>query len=239
VSLQNGVRNVPALTERLGSTRVIAGMIFFNVVWRRPACFRRTTGGPILIERSPDQTVRARLEKLCGRLGAAGLEASLRDDLPAVQNTKLLFNLNNALCALTDRTIRDELLARDCRVVLAAAIREGLEIVARAGLPLARLGKLDPRLAARVLGLPTPLFRVVARGMLEIDPAARSSMWEDLTAGKPTEIDYLNGELVTMAERAGMRAPINAAIVGLIRAAEARGGSPALSPADLRRAIVG
>ncbi len=34
--------------------------------------------------------------------------------------------------------------------------------------------------------------------MLAIDPEARSSMWEDLTRGRPTEIDYLQGAVVAI-----------------------------------------
>jgi 2-dehydropantoate 2-reductase len=45
-------------------------------------------------------------------------------------------------------------------------------------------------------------------------------MWEDLEAGRPTEIDYLNGEVVRLAESLGRRAPVNERLVDLIRAAE-------------------
>ena len=55
-------------------------------------------------------------------------------------------------------------------------------------------------------------------------------MWQDLDARRPTEVDYLNGEIVRVAARAGMKAPLNARVVELIRAAEVAGaGSPKLS----------
>jgi 2-dehydropantoate 2-reductase len=57
--------------------------------------------------------------------------------------------------------------------------------------------------------------------MLAIDPHARTSMWEDLQAGRRTEIDYLNGEVVRLAESLGRRAPVNAKLVELIRGVEA------------------
>jgi len=56
--------------------------------------------------------------------------------------------------------------------------------------------------------------------MLRIDPEARSSMWEDLQAGRRTEIDYLNGAVVTLARASGRPAPANERIVELIRRAE-------------------
>ena len=38
-------------------------------------------------------------------------------------------------------------------------------------------------------------------------------MADDLAAGRKTEVDYLNGELVALAERLGTKAPVNRAIV--------------------------
>jgi 2-dehydropantoate 2-reductase len=64
------------------------------------------------------------------------------------------------------------------------------------------------------------LFKRIAAAALRIDPEARSSMWEDLQAGRRTEVDYLNGAVVALAERTGLDAPANRRIVALVHAAE-------------------
>ena len=46
-------------------------------------------------------------------------------------------------------------------------------------------------------------------------------MYDDLAAGRATEVDHLNGEVVRLAARLGRKAPVNAAIVELIKQAEA------------------
>jgi 2-dehydropantoate 2-reductase len=56
-------------------------------------------------------------------------------------------------------------------------------------------------------------------------------------AGHRTEVDYINGELVALAERLELDAPVNRRIVALIRAAEA--GATPLSPAELRLQVLG
>ena len=71
----------------------------------------------------------------------------------------------------------------------------------------------------------------------KIDARARSSMADDLAAGRKTEIDYINGELVKLAERLGLDAPVNRKVVELIRRAE--GGAPPWPPAELRREVLG
>ena len=59
---------------------------------------------------------------------------------------------------------------------------------------------------------------LIAARMLRIDVKARSSMAEDLRAGRVTEIDALCGEIVRLAERQHVRAPINARMVALVKA---------------------
>ncbi len=74
-----------------------------------------------------------------------------------------------------------------------------------------------------MLELPDRVFRLLAARAVAIDPQARSSMWDDLEAKRPTEIDQLQGEVVALAQRLGRAAPVNSALVGLVRAAEAGG----------------
>jgi 2-dehydropantoate 2-reductase len=70
--------------------------------------------------------------------------------------------------------------------------------------------------------------------MLAIDPEARSSTWEDLMRGRPTEVDSFQGEVLRLAARSGTETPLTQRIVSAIRQAEAaKAGPPALDPARL------
>ena len=45
----------------------------------------------------------------------------------------------------------------------------------------------------------------------------RSSMVHDLNAGRPTEVEFLNGYVVSKAREAGLDAPCNEAAVALVK----------------------
>ena len=62
-------------------------------------------------------------------------------------------------------------------------------------------------------------------------------MADDIAAARRTEVDYINGELVALADRLGTDAPINRKIVELIRRAEQ--GAPEWPAAALRREVLG
>jgi 2-dehydropantoate 2-reductase len=114
---------------------------------------------------------------------------------------------------------------------------EGLDLLKRADIEPATIGPISPTLLPRVINSPDWLFNNVFLRKWKIDAKARSSMADDLAARRKTEIDYLNGELVQLADRLQRRAPYNRAIVDLIRKAEA--GANPLPPAELRKAVLG
>lgn len=214
LSLQNGVRNVDLLRRELSRQVVLPGMVGFNVVHRGQGWLHRATAGGLMAARHPA------LERFRPAFAGAGMALQLRDDMLAVQWAKLLFNLNNAINALSDLPLRDQLARRDYRRCLALLQSEALKVLAAAGIKPARLSAVPPRLMPLLLRLPTWLFRLLARSDLSVGPLARSSTWEDLTAGRPTEVDYLNGEVVALAVEHQLDAPANARIVELVHAAE-------------------
>ena len=54
-------------------------------------------------------------------------------------------------------------------------------------------------------------------------PTQYSSTAQDLQRGRPTEIDYLNGEIVRLGQQTGQRAPLNKAIVQMVQHVEETG----------------
>jgi 2-dehydropantoate 2-reductase len=121
--------------------------------------------------------------------------------------------------------------------VFAAAMREGLQLLEAAKIQPAKVGAVGPRLLPYVIGSPDWLFNNVFIRKWKIDAKARSSMSDDLAHGRRTEVDYINGELIELAERIAADAPVNRKIVGLIRDAE--GGAGPWAPAELRREVLG
>jgi 2-dehydropantoate 2-reductase len=114
---------------------------------------------------------------------------------------------------------------------------EALAVLKAGGIRPARMEGVPPAAIPRILRLPNWLFRLVARRMLAIDPQARSSMWEDLQRRRATEIDYLQGAIVKLGQKSGMRMPLTERIIALVKQAEAAGaGSPGLSPDQINGA---
>jgi len=231
ISLQNGVSNVDVLKSELGGRfTVVRGMVPYNVAYLGDGHFHKGVAGDLYAEDRPE------MRELAASIGPSPAALSLSDDMLGVAWGKLLINLNNAVSALSGRTLLGELRERDYRRVFAASMREGLGLLDRAGIEPAKVGAVGPRMLPWIIGSPDWLFNNLFLKKWKIDAKARSSMADDLATGRRTEVDYINGELVALAERIGTNAPINHKVVELIRKAEA-GASP-LAPAELRREVL-
>jgi len=128
-------------------------------------------------------------------------------------------------------------------VALLVETAEALALLARAGILPARLTPIPPAWMPRVLGIPDAWFARLGRAMLSIDPLARSSMSDDLDAGRATEIDWINGEVVKLAQRVGQMAPVNGRLCELVQQAERSDVRPSWAGeallAELRAAAAG
>lgn len=217
ISFQNGMGNAEVLRKHLPRQTVLTGMVPFNVVNRGGGAFHQGSEGELEVQQN------AALAPFLAAFERAGLPLEQHADMLAVQWAKLLLNLNNAVNALSNMPLKAELSQRDYRRCLSLAQQEGLELLQAAGQPLAKLTPLPPRWIPKLLTVPDWLFRLLANRMLAIDPLARSSMWEDLQAGRTTEVDWLQGEIVRLAERLSRQAPVNQKLMSLVRAAEQGG----------------
>jgi 2-dehydropantoate 2-reductase len=231
ISLQNGVGNTSVLRERLPGRRVLAGMVPFNVVAPGAGRFHRATSGDIVIEQDDAGTAE--------RLSVPGLRMRASADIAGVQWGKLLLNLNNALNALADLPLRQQLAQRDWRRLFADQITEGLVALKAEGIRPVSPTPIPMNWLPHLLRLPDPVFAMLLGRTMKIDPEARSSMWEDLQRGRRTEIDYLQGVIVEIAERRRLPVPLSRRIVTLIKSAEAAGqgspkGSPKVTPDQVR-----
>jgi 2-dehydropantoate 2-reductase len=141
-------------------------------------------------------------------LERSGLEVEVLPDLRPAQWSKLVFNATvNGVAALTGLRHDGHFAARDEPSDLGHLVyelmAEGKRVAAAAGIELH-----DDPWEMNVLA--------TQRGS-----AHYPSMLEDVEAQQPTEVELINGSLVREAERAGVPAPLHAAVYRLVKAKEA------------------
>jgi len=202
VTLQNGIGNgetiaavVPAARVAIGMTDIPAGLL--------GAAHVRSPGRGAIRLWSMDGTDSAALRAIETLLAGAGFNCAATREIATDIWEKVAFNgALNALGAITRRT-NGELDNPDGRAIAHAVVDEAVA-------------------AGTALGVPVERARILAKidGALTQHRAHKGSMLQDVLAGRPTEIDFINGAIVRAAERAGLAAPVNQTLVRLVHLIE-------------------
>ncbi|MFM6973796.1 MAG: ketopantoate reductase family protein [Agromyces sp.] len=159
------------------------------------------------------------------------------DGFTGVMWTKLIFNMQNALPAITGLSVQDVAKDRYLRTLLAAAMREAARIGIALHVPFGPLPGLDAHIIRTIAR--SPLWRtrrMVAASARQMGPHPNlASMLQSIRRGRHTEIEFLNGAVVRAAESIGLDAPLNRALTALVHDLEATGQH--LTSRELRIAL--
>ena len=104
--------------ELAGKFTVVRGMVPYNVAYLGDGRFHKGVAGDLFADD------RAETRELATLIGQSPAALRLSDDMLGIAWGKLLINLNNAVSALSGRTLLEELRERDYRRVFAASMRE-------------------------------------------------------------------------------------------------------------------
>ena len=204
-SVQNGIGNEEAIAGHV--ERVVRGTTFpagrlvepGHVQWDVKG---DTTIGPF----EPSPAPAAEIERLAEACTRAGLPTSAVADARGPQWRKLIFNAaTNPVGALTGLTHGRVCENQGLRELVSGLVDEGKAVAAAQGIEL----DADPE----------ELIDHAARPDVAYDHKA--SMLQDVEARRPTEIDYLNGGIVRFGREHGVSAPLNEAILALVKGLEA------------------
>jgi 2-dehydropantoate 2-reductase len=187
-----------AIAAAIPRRHVIGCVVHIACSSPEPGLARHAFGNQLIIG-EPDGQLSARVHALAATLTQAGFAAPISKSIQADIWYKLWGNMTmNPVSALTgatgDRILDDPLILKFCLDVMAEAAAIGMAI----GCPIAQSGA-DRIAITRTLG------------------AFRTSMLQDVEAGKPVELDALVAAVREIGERAGIATPNIDTLLGLAR----------------------
>jgi 2-dehydropantoate 2-reductase len=208
VSLQNGVDNEEKLAAAVGDGHVVGGAAYIFAIIAGPGHIHHA-GGPTAI-RIGEWTGGAseRVGRLVDMCRGAGFGADEDAHIRTTLWTKFAF-----ICALAGTTAAIRLPIGEIRT--APASRELLRRVVSEVREIAR---------AEGIGLPDDLVERQLALTDSLEPVSYSSLYHDVTNGKPTELDALLGEVVRRGARAGAPTPASEALYAVLEPWQIRNG---------------
>jgi 2-dehydropantoate 2-reductase len=197
---QNGVRNegiAAAYFNRVFGVMVRVGAVYIT---DGEVVARRDPPGWYIIGKYPEGTDEL-AEHVAEGIREAGYFTRVTADVMPYKWGKLMANLGNAVGAITSVDWESMM------PLFRAASEEGAVIAAQAGIRW---------ISQEDVAKDWPEITAPLRGQLQTE--AQSSTWQSLARHQGSvETDFLNGEIVRVAERLGLKAPINEKLTEITR----------------------
>ncbi len=198
LSLQNGVDNAERLQATIGHP-VIPAVVYVATEMAGPGHVRHHGRGELVIAPSPASA------DIAATLGSAGVPVQVSDNVASALWAKLVLNCAyNALSAITRLPYGEIMNSPGLAVpqVMQDIVHECQRVAQASG-----------------IALPADTLDAVLR-LAATMPAQMSSTAQDLARGKRSEIDHLNGYIVSRGEVLGIATPVNRLLHTLVRLLE-------------------
>lgn len=200
ISLQNGIDNEERIAARIGAEHVVGGAAFLFAHRAGPGHLRHTGGPARIVFGEMDGRRSERVEAFLAECERAGIAAEVAPDVQVALWSKFVF-----LCA---------------QAGLTAATREPIGVIREIPETAALFRRVMEEIAAlgraEGVALPDDLVERQVEFAASLEPHARSSLYDDMVAGRPMELEALLGEVVRRAARAEIAAPVSAALYGVL-----------------------
>jgi len=206
ISVQNGLGNLEIIAREFGEARTIGARVIFGAQVKSPGTVTVTVyADKVLLGAISELGPRDKLEAVADDLNAAGIPTQVVEDILTHIWGKVLYNcaLNplGAILGVPYGALGDN---PETRELMQRVIEEIYQVAAAKGVKLSH-----PTAAA--------YFQHFMARLLPPTAAHWPSMWQDLAAGRRTEIEALNGAICRYGQETGVATPYNDAISRLMR----------------------
>ena len=226
VTMQNGIRSDDQVAGLFRKENIISSVVVFSgqflesgkVSYSIP--FSKTAlliGEPFGNNGNRLQTLSALLNKAIG--------TDISEDIRAAHWTKLIWNLQTTVPAITGLSYQDSYQYPKVRELTINLLKEGLKVIQAAGIKTGDVPgfPMEPILtmAREPLPIASSLLKKIAESLGKVP--VLGSTWQSIKRGKNTEVDYLNGEIVTLGKRMEILTPANSLMVEMVHQVETTG----------------
>lgn len=209
LTMQNGVEAPDVVQRYLPHNPIIAASAFIGARIEEPGVINHSAAGHIRLGLyKPSERAEHVLNQLIQAWSKAGVDAQcvskdVPEDVHVMLWHKMLWNCGfNAITALTCRYAKDIATEPDTKRWVKSAMQETV-------------------LVAQAMGVILPKDAINQHLALTLKAGeVKTSMWQDIEHGRPTEIETMNGYVAKQGKVLGIETPVNDFLSSLIRAAD-------------------
>lgn len=220
LTTQNGIQADDIAAKYIPKENIISSIVMFGATYLGAGSILHNFEGSWIIgrpfTRNDDKAVR--ISEALNKIFPTLVSSEIR----GMKHLKLFVNANNCIPAILGMSMQESFSDTNISRIGIAIWREGLKIVNKAGINLVSLPDFPLERLTKLTSLPLEEAAKIYSGImlnLSKEPLY-GSILQSIKRGKSSEIDYINGEFVLLAEKNKLKAPLNAKLVEMVHRVE-------------------
>jgi 2-dehydropantoate 2-reductase len=221
LTTQNGVSADNIVAKYIPKENIISSIVMFGSTYLEPGKIVHNFEGSWIIGRIFDKNDEKAVE--ITKILSEAFPEILSEDLKGMKYLKIFVNANNCIPAILGVSMQ-EAFSDDIEVsrISVAIWKEGMNIVQKAGINLVSLPDFGVEKITKLTSLPAfEAAKIFSMIMVNLSrEPLYGSILQSIKRKRPSEIDYINGEFVRLAESSGIEAPLNKKLTEMVHVVE-------------------
>ena len=220
LTTQNGVRADSLVARHLREENIISSIVMFGATSLEDGKVIHNFDGPWIIGKMFGQndsvvtTLQATLNAIFPTI--------ITDDIRGMKYLKVFVNANNCIPAILGMSMQEAFIDPAVSRISINIWKEGLEILSKSGITVMSLPDFPLERLTGLIAMPMDQAATIFSGIminLSKEPLY-GSILQSIKRGRSSEIDFINGEFVTLAKENGLTAPLNRKLVEMVHVVE-------------------
>jgi 2-dehydropantoate 2-reductase len=223
LTTQNGIVADDIVLKYVKPAKIISSIVMFAATYLEPGKIVHNFDGNWIIGKmfshndSKVSVVKEVLEK--------AFPTVITQDIKGMKYLKIFLNANNCIPAILGVSMQEAFADIELAKIGIAIWKEGLGVARRVGIALTSLPDFTLERFSKLLTLPD---LEAAKALSNIltglgKEPLYGSILQSIKRGRPSEIDYINGEFVSLAKKNEFDAPLNNILVDMVHTVEKTG----------------
>ena len=221
LTTQNGIQADNLVVKYLPQKNIISSIIMFGATYLEPGKVVHNFEGSWVIGSQFQSNPTEELIGLSLFLDKI-FPTIISEDIIGMKYLKIFANASNCLPAIIGKSMQEVFSDLDISRMSIGIWKEAFEIIQKIGIHLVSLPGFPVENITKLTSMPSAAAAGVFSGImknLSREPLY-GSILQSIMRGKTSEIDYINGEFVRLAEENHMYAPLNKILVDMVHQVE-------------------
>ncbi len=204
ISIMNGLESEETIGARYGMDKVLLAIAVGIDALREGNRISHRSAGRLIFGEAENKAISPRVRRLQEAFTRAGIPHETPEDMRRVLWWKFMVNVGiNQASAVMRAPYGIFQTSEDARSLMLTLMEEVVTLAKARGVNLSQKDIED--------------FLAILPGL---SPDGKTSMLQDMEAGRPTEVDIFSGKVVSLGRELGVATPVNAALLKIIRVLE-------------------